>query len=34
MEFKELLAKFRAESKDKRTKGTKNELFCVKFLKE
>lgn len=34
MEFKELLAKFRAESKDERTKGTKFELFCVKFLRE
>lgn len=34
MEFKDLLAKFRAESKDERTKGTKFELFCVKFLRE
>lgn len=34
MEFKDLLAKFRAKSKDERTKGTKFELFCVKFLRE
>ncbi|WP_096030535.1 type ISP restriction/modification enzyme [Campylobacter lanienae] len=34
MEFKDLLAKFRAKSKDERAKGTKFELFCVKFLRE
>lgn len=34
MEFKELLTKFRAESKNERIKGTKFELFCVKFLRE
>lgn len=34
MEFKDLLAKFRAKSKDERTKGTKFELFCVKFLRK